>query len=373
MSEKKELLFDLTLTEEQRITRESLRRFANDEIRAMARTADEEGRAPQAFFDTVAGFGLHLLPLPEHLGGAGMPRSPISYMLNAEDLAYGDVGMAIAALSPVSFIHVMIDQGTAAQQERYLTAFAEEAFVSATLAVMEPRALFDINELSTVAERVGEETVLNGVKTAVALGDNAKLLLVLARDTASGLTFGYIVEAGAEGMRYEVEQYMGLRTLSLQRVILENVRVPAMARVGDSEKGLDVERVVALSRIGMGAIAVGCCQAMLDYVIPYVNERVAFGEPISHRQSVAFMVADMAIEIEAMRMLVYRAASRAEQGIPFYRDAYHVQLFCSEKSMQIGTNGVQLLGGHGFVREYPVEMFYRNLRAIAVMQGLALV
>lgn len=182
-----------------------------------------------------------------------------------------------------------------------------------------------------------------------------------------------MVERHTPGVHCDAESYMGLRSLPLCRVTLEGVNVPLSARIGDAENGIDVQRIVDLGRIGLGALAVGCCQAMLDYVVPYVNERTAFGEPISHRQSVAFMVADIAIEIEAMRMLVYRAASRAEQCRNFHRDAYQVHLFCGEKAMQIGTNGVQLLGGHGFVREHPVEMWYRNLRAISIMQGLALV
>lgn len=373
MSDNKESLFDLTLTEEQRMTRESLHRFAADDLRGMSRTADEEGRAPSEFYDAVAGFGLHLMSIPEHLGGAGVPRSPVSSMLNAEDLGYGDVSLAVAALTPLSFIHVLLDQGDVTQQERYLPALADEKFVAATLAVMEPKAVFDINELTTVAELHGDNYVLNGVKTAVALADTSKYLIVLANETSSQKTFGFVVAADAAGVAVSAENYMGLRSLPLQRVRLDNVQVPVTARVGDAEKGIDVQRIVDLGRIGLGALAVGCCQAMLDYVVPYVNERTAFGEPISHRQSVAFMVADMAIELEAMRMLVYRAASRAESGMDFHRDAYHVHLLCSEKAMQIGTNGIQLLGGHGFVREHPVEMWYRNLRAISIMQGLALI
>lgn len=373
MNEISEPLFDLTLTEEQRMTRESLHRFAANEMRAMARPADEAAQTPPAFFDTVSGFGLHLMSIPESLGGAGVPRSTVSSMLTAEDLGYGDLSLALAALTPLSFIHALLDFGSADQHERYLPALAQEMVVPATLALMEPRALFDAHALETTATHESNGYVLRGVKTAVALADEARFLLIIARDTSSGNPFGFVVPGDAPGLAIEREQNMGLRPLPLFRVTLNQVKVPVSARVGDDTRGIDIDRIIDLGRIGMGALAVGCCQAMLDYVVPYVNERTAFGEPISHRQSVAFMVADMAIEIEAMRMLVYRAAARAEQGRDFHRDAYQVHLFCSEKAMQIGTNGVQLLGGHGFVREHPVEMWYRNLRAIAIMQGLALV
>ena len=115
----------------------------------------------------------------------------------------------------------------------------------------------------------------------------------------------------------------------------------------------------------------GCCQGVLDYAKDYVNERVAFGEPISNRQAVAFMVADMAIELEAMRLMTWRAASRAEQGLDFQEQAYLAKVACAEHAMKIGTDGVQLLGGHGFCREHPVEIWYRNLRAIAILDGVA--
>ena len=137
------------------------------------------------------------------------------------------------------------------------------------------------------------------------------------------------------------------------------------------ERPFDLERFIDLSRLGICALAVGTCQAVLDYVTEYCNERVAFGEPITNRQSVAFMIADIAIELEAMRLMTWRAASRAEQGLPFHKEAYLAKVFCGEHAMKIGTDGVQLLGGHGFCREHPMEMWYRNLRAISLLEGLA--
>jgi hypothetical protein len=130
---------------------------------------------------------------------------------------------------------------------------------------------------------------------------------------------------------------------------------------------------VRLSRLGWCALSLGTSKAVLDYVTPYVNERQAFGEPISHRQSVAFMVANIAIELEGMRLVTYRAGSRAEQGLPFERETALARRLCAEYGMKIGTDGVQLLGGHGFVKEHPVERWYRDLRAVGVMEGAVLV
>jgi len=148
------------------------------------------------------------------------------------------------------------------------------------------------------------------------------------------------------------------------------VRVEAISLLGGAD---DYAECVRLSRLAWCALAVGTAQAVLDYVVPYVNERVAFGEPISHRQSVAFMVANIGIELQGMRLVTYRAASRAAQGKSFAREAALARRLCAERGMQIGNDGVQLLGGHGFVKEHPVERWYRDLRAIGLMEGGVLV
>lgn len=357
-------LFDLTLTEEQRITRESMKRFAEAELRANSRSADEAGETPTGFYDKTMALGLSILPIPEELGGAGMPRSPISNMLNAEDLAYGDMSLAIGALTPLAFINAILDFGSEEQQEKFLTPLADEQFKAATVALMEPKATFEPSELATKAEASGAGFILNGVKTMVPLADSAEFILVIAEE--GGAPAAFVVDKGTAGISIEQQEFMGLNPLSVCTVTLENVAVDAERKLVN----FDLQRLVDLSRIGIAALSVGTCQAVLDYVVPYVNERVAFGEPISHRQSVAFMVANIAIELDGMRMLVYRAASLAEQGLDFHKEAYLARVLCAEKAMEIGTNGVQLLGGHGFTREHLVELWYRNLRAIGVLEGV---
>ena len=162
---------------------------------------------------------------------------------------------------------------------------------------------------------------------------------------------------------------MGLATLQLATITFEDVQLDDDALLGN--QSFDLQRFIDLSRIGICALAVGTCQAVLDYVKEYCNERIAFGEPITNRQSVAFMIADIAIELEAMRLMTWRAASRAEQGLDFHEQAFLAKAFCAEHAMKIGTDGVQLLGGHGFCCEHPVERWYRNLRAIALLEGTA--
>lgn len=356
--------FDLTLTEEQRITRESMRRFAEAEIRSIARSADEAATAPDGFYDMAAELGLSLMPIPEAYGGAGMPRSPISNILNAEDLAYGDMSLALGMLAPLGFINSVLDFGSEEQQERFLTPLASEKYVAASIAMMEPKATFELDDTETTASKVGDTYQLSGEKSMVLMASSARFILVIAKVEGEDSLAGFVIEPGFKGVEVEAASFMGLRSVEICSVKLNEVAVPSANRID-----LDAQRLTDSCKIGISALALGCCQAVLDYVVPYVNERVAFGEPISHRQSVAFMVADMATEIEAMRMMVYRAASQAEQGVDFHQSAYLCQLFCAEHAMEIGSNGVQLLGGHGFIREHPVEMWYRNLRAVAVLQG----
>ena len=362
------LLFDLTLTDEQRMNRDTMARFAATEIRTQAKYADEAGTAPADFYPKTAELGLSLLPIPEALGGAGVDRSPISNALIYEDLAHGDMAMALGAVSPLGFVNTLLDHGSQAQQELYLPLFCTGEFMAATTALLEPRATFEPTQLATRATASSDGYSLSGTKTMVPLGLDAQLMLVIAELENQGPA-AFIIEGTPAGMSRTAEAHMGLRTAALATLEFDRVQVPASALLGGAV--FDLQRFIDLSRIGICALAVGTCQAVLDYVTPYCNERVAFGEPISNRQSVAFMIADIAIELEAMRLMTWRAASRAEQGLDFHEQAYLAKVFCGEHAMQIGSSGVQLLGGHGFCCEHPVELWYRNLRAIATLDGMA--
>jgi alkylation response protein AidB-like acyl-CoA dehydrogenase len=164
---------------------------------------------------------------------------------------------------------------------------------------------------------------------------------------------------------------MGLRAAALGQVELNGVTVPLGNRLGEDEASdSDYTDAIALSRLGWAALAVGTSHAVLDYVIPYVKEREAFGEPIARRQAVAFMCANIAIELDGLRLVVWRGASRAEQGMPFAREAALARKLATDRGMQIGNDGVQLLGGHGYTKEHPVERWYRDLRGVGVAEGV---
>jgi alkylation response protein AidB-like acyl-CoA dehydrogenase len=314
--------------------------------------------------------GLPLLGVPESLGGISEERAVVAGALVAEALAKGDLGLAVATLAPGAVATAIATWGTDEQQQTYLPAFTGDDVAAAALALAEPRPLFDALEPHTAARRDGDALVLDGVKSMVPRGADAELFVVGAR--LDGHNVLVIVESGAEGMTVEADPAMGVRAASLTTLRLEGVRVPASNLLG-SVDGTTYAECVRLSRLAWCALSVGVGQAVLDYVTPYVKERQAFGEPIAHRQSVAFMVANIAIELQAMRLLTWKAASRAGAGEDVARDVALARKLCGDKGMQIGLDGVQLLGGHGFVKEHPVERWYRDLRAISVMEGGVLV
>ncbi|HEX6228802.1 MAG TPA: acyl-CoA dehydrogenase family protein, partial [Solirubrobacterales bacterium] len=241
----------------------------------------------------------------------------------------------------------------------------------AALAILEPRPLFDPFSLETRARREGGDWVLDGVKSLVARPGECELFVVAAHveDSGPGL---FVIESGAEGLSAETEPAMGLRPAATGRLLLEEVRLPADALMAEGELEAYME-CVHRARIAWSSLAVGTAQAVLDYVIPYVNERTAFGEPVSNRQSVAFAVSDIGIETDGMRLTTYRAACLVDQGKEFAHEAALARRLCAAKAMRIGSDGVQLLGGHGYVKEHPVERWYRDLRAAGVMEGALLV
>ena len=365
-------LFDLSVTEEQQMIRDMAQRFAREVMREQAARSDAACAAPDDFARKFAELGLAQFAVPEALGGAASESSTVTQVLVAEDLAYGDMGLAVAALAPIAVANALARWGSADQQASYLAPFAGDQPPLATFAVAEPRPAFDARELRTQARKDGDGFVLSGEKTLVPLADKAELLLVAADLLGRGPQL-FLVEGNQSGVTVKADAGMGLRAASLGSVRFDDVKLSRAALLGEDPNAVPYPEVLSRSAIAWSALAVGSAQAVLDYVIPYCNDRKAFGEPISNRQGVAFMIADIGIELEGMRLLTWRAASRAELALPFAREAYLARLLCSEKGMQIGTNGVQLLGGHGFTKEHPVERWYRDLRAISLVEGGVLV
>ncbi|HTB74927.1 MAG TPA: acyl-CoA dehydrogenase family protein [Polyangiaceae bacterium] len=366
-------LFDLTPTEDQALMRDAMRRFADEALRPAARAADDAAAPSDEILQQGHALGLAGLSIPEELGGVATERSSVTNALIAEELARGDMGLAAAILSPLAAVQAIVEWGTGAQQARFLPPFLGDRFVPAALAVLEPRPLFDPMRLRAGAVRADGGWKLYGEKALVPLATQAALFVVAAEVRGLGARL-FVVEQGTPGLHVESEPAMGLRGAGLGRLRFEGALVPEDALLGEvsGDGAAQMGALVDRARIAWGAMAVGTSQAVLDYVIPYCNERKAFGEPISNRQGVAFPIADIAIELEGMRLLVLRAASRVDRGSPAGRAASLARLQCASKGVKIGSDGVQLLGGHGFIKEHPVERWYRDLRAIGVLEGALL-
>lgn len=365
-------LFDLTPTDEQQMLQESFKAFGADRLRPAALRADTAAKAPEELLTEAGELGLTMLGVPEDLGGAVSERSSVTAVLAAEALAHGDMGLAAALLAPAGVASALALWGDGDQQATYLPALVgEDTPAAAAFALQEPRALFDPFELTTTARRERDEFVLDGVKSMVPRAEAAELLLVAARLEGHGPVL-FLVEGKTNGVLTKASPGMGVRAAATGDVLLEGVRLPARALLGDGDPAV-YAAAVRRARLAWCALSLGAGRAVLDYVIPHVNERVAFGEPIANRQSVAFMVSDIALELEGMRLATLRAAARLDAGKEAAREVAIARALCAEKGSWIGSAGVQLLGGHGYVKEHPVERWYRDLRAVGIAEGALLV
>ena len=354
-------LFDLSLTEEQQMTADAMSQFAQEVLYALAHDADHNAQFPEELWQHLVDLGLNYYALPEALGGVAAEQNIVSNILIAESLAKGDFSLTAGLLSTFSVINAITRWGSTQVQSMYLPVFAEDTDVTATFAFQEATPAFNPFQLKTKATENNGQFQITGEKTLVILGDTADVFLVSAE--FNGQSDIFVVQSN-ESISIKNNPAMGLK--AAETATLQFNQTPAL-RLGDAD--FNYSAFVDLGNLMWCAMAVGTCEAIKAYCIKYANERTAFGEPISHRQSVAFMIADMAIEIDAMRMLVLNAASLAEAGKPFHREAYLARLLCAEKSMKIGTDGVQILGGHGFTKEHPVERWYRDLRATAILHS----
>ncbi|MBJ21987.1 MAG: hypothetical protein CL933_21475 [Deltaproteobacteria bacterium] len=356
------------MSEEQELVRDAMHEFAEDAIRPIARDCDEEAAIPADFLETAWTLGLTSTQIPEAFGGAGEERGVVTNAILLEELAFGDASLAMAALAPSLFANAIIDQATEGQKGALLPHFCGDSFVTGSLAVSEPGALSDASRPRTRAEQKGKSFILSGRKTFVTFGDRASHFLVTAQlddDLAA-----FIVPRGADGLTIgEVEKKMGLHALATTGLELERVEVGPDALLGGPE-GADVQQLLNLSRVGLAAVMLGVSRAVLEYCVPYSKDRIAFDEPISKKQAIAFRLAEMHIEVHALRQLVWRAASLLDQGEDATRAAWQARAYAADKSMWITDSGVQVLGGHGFIREHPVEMWFRNARTLGVLEAM---
>ncbi|MGB0386283.1 MAG: acyl-CoA dehydrogenase family protein [Ardenticatenaceae bacterium] len=362
-------------TEEQQLMADTVREFALEQMRERGHDADETRTLPEDVIGQARELGLIPANIPEQYGGFGEAHSAIMGVLLAEELAYGDLSMALNLLAPAAVATPLIKFGTEEQKESYLGKFAEDGFF-ASAALVEPTWNFDPANLKSVAHKTDDGGyVITGQKSYVVQEGNANehLLLVYAKDEESGTTQAFLVNSNSEGVTVgERERGMGLQALAYHTVLFNEVEVPAAAKLG-GDAGIDVNTLLNYARVGSAALAIGLAKASYEYAQAYAKQREAFGKPVAQFQSIAFMLAEMRIAVESMRLLTWEAAWQLDQKQDATRSAVIAKQFADEYVLQVADRGVQILGGHGYIREYPVERWLRESRAFGAVQGLAMI
>lgn len=365
-------MISFTPSEEQQMIVDAVRAFAKEQMRPAAHEADETGRAPEDVIQT--GWGLGLLPaaIPEAMGGFG-DHSTLTGVLAAEELAWGDLSLALHIMTPALFALPLLLAGTEEQQRRYLPSFCADRFPPATAAVIEPAILYDPRRPTTTARAVAGGWVLDGQKTYVPLAANAETILVFARDSGTDLVHGFAVDGDAEGVAVgERNRLMGLQALPTYDVTFSEVVVDAERRLG-GEAGIDFQRILNHFWVASAALAVGVARGAYEYARDYAKERVQFGKPIAQNQAIAFMLAEMAIEVDATRLMVWEAAWKLDRGEDATKEAYLARQYAQDMVLFVTDSAVQVLGGHGYIRDHPVERWLRNGRGFATLDGIAIV
>ncbi len=352
-------------SEEQRLAQAAMQEFAQSELRPRAQRADSQSTIDQETLDALWETGIVQAQVLDD--GAG--RSMLMNALVLEELAAGDLSLALAIAAPLAYAQALLDQGTPAQKSTLLPQIAGAGFRRAAIATMERVFGSHPGELQTRARRDGDDWLIDGCKVLVPFGEKCEDALVLA--AAPDRVRAFMVPTATPGVRLErTNGTLGLRALELGNLHLDQVRVPAERELGGPE-GCDVERLLASSRAALAAMFVGLGRAVLDHTVQYVKDRVVHGTALARKQVIAFRVADMHIDVNAMRWMAWQAAWSLETGTDWKRLCTLAHVFSAEKVLSIADEGVQAFGGHGFVKAEPIEMWYRNAAAAAQVSGLA--
>ncbi|MCU0667831.1 MAG: acyl-CoA dehydrogenase family protein [Myxococcota bacterium] len=361
-------MIDFQPTDEQQLVIDTVRQFAQNEVRPQARDCDESKKLPEKVLEQAHELGLVANALPESAGGGG-ERSAVTGALVAEELAWGDLSIALAILSPGLTAYPIAEFGSDAQKQT-LSAFTGSRFVPGSLAWVEPRFDSDPFRPQTTARRDGADYVLDGAKCFVPWLDGGGDVLVVASE--GGAPQAFLVPRDAKGLAAEREKNMGILALPTAELTLTGVRVPAAARLG-GDAGADLRRVLNQGRVALAAMAVGVARAAFEVARDYAKERIVFGVPVATKQAIAFKLADMSIEIDAARLLAWEAAWKLDQGQDATREALLAKRQAQRIVMEVTDGAVQVFGGHGYIRDYLPEMHLRNARGFASFEALALV
>ncbi|HLO30463.1 MAG TPA: acyl-CoA dehydrogenase family protein [Anaerolineales bacterium] len=365
-------MYSFEPTEEQQMLVEAVGKYANNDLRPAAREAEEGGELSKSLIRKGWEIGLLQASVPETYGGFG-ERSAVTGVLAIEEMAFGDLAATLSVMTPSLFATPILLAGSEEQKQTYLPKVIEGEWCPYTAALLEYSFDFDPNSLKTTAVLNGGEYVLNGEKAFVPFAKDAESILVYAN--LDGRTQGFILSRDATGLiiSEEREKLMSLNALPLYRVHLDNLKVPASSRLGGAS-GHAFEPILAALRLATAATAVGVANAAFEYSCNYAKEREVFGVKVAQKQAIAFMLAEMRTEIEAVRLLTWEAAWKMDTGREeAFTEAYLAATGAADMVMMVTDRAVQILGGHGYIREHPVEMWMRNGRGFAMFTGLAIV
>ena len=363
---------NFSLTKEQELVKQMVREFAINEVKPIAAEIDVTERFPMENVEQMARYNMLGIPFPTEFGGAG--GNNVSYAMTVEELSKvcGTTGVIVSAHT--SLCGAPIYQfGTQEQKEKYLTPLAKGEKLGA-FGLTEPNAGTDAAGQQTTAVLEGDHYVLNGSKIFITNGGVADIFVVFAMTDKSKGTRGitaFIVEKDFPGFSIgKVEEKLGIRASSTTELVFENCIVPKENLLGKEGKGFAVAmQTLDGGRIGIAAQALGLAQGALDEAVAYMKERKQFGKSLSAFQGLQWMVADMDVQIEAARLLVYKAAYKKDMGQPYSVEAARAKLYASEVAMDVTTKAVQLFGGYGYTKEYPVERMMRDAKITEIYEG----
>jgi butyryl-CoA dehydrogenase len=363
---------DFELTDEQELIREAVREFAETEVAPIAAEVDRDHRFPAELIPKLAALNLMGMPYPEKLGGAGADY--LSYVIAIEELSRACATTSVIVSAHSSLATWPIYKfGTPAQHDKYLPEMTSGRRLGA-FALTEPGAGTDAGAGSTTAVLKGDEYVLNGSKIFISNAPYAEIYIVFAKTDPSVGTRGmsaFIVEKDTPGFSVgEAEHKLGIRGSSTPPLYFSDCHIPADALLGGEGDGFKVAmQTLDGGRIGIAAQALGIAQAALDASVAYAKERVQFGKPIATLQAIQWMIADMATEIDAARLLVYRAASCVDAGRPYSTEGAMAKLFASETATRVAGKAIQIHGGYGYTESYPVERNWRDAKITEIYEG----
>jgi hypothetical protein len=363
---------DFRLTEEQALLRRTVREFAETEIRPHVRQWDQDQHFPAELMPKLASLGLLGIQFPDEYGGAGM--SAIDYCLCIEEIARVDpaVALSVAAHNGLCAAHIFLF-GDAEQKKRFLTPLVRGEKIGAW-GLTESTSGSDAAGMRTTAARAGACWVINGSKTFTTHGRVGDTMVVMAMTNRAAGTKGvsaFIVEQGTPGMTPgKKEDKLGMRASDTSEVLFDNCRIPADQLLGEEGHGfVNTMQVLDAGRIGIAALAVGLAQGAYEAALNYARERRAFGRTISGFQAIQWKLADAATRIEAARLLTYRAAYLKEQGKRTTLESAMAKLYASEIAVRVADDCVQIHGGYGFVKDYPAEKYFRDVKLTTIGEG----